>query len=135
MSAFAVRTASLAAFYEERRGTRVFLALAAGLLYVSQVFLQDPDTHWHIAVGRWIWESHSVPWTDVFSHTFAGADWIAKEWLSQLIFYGAFAAAGWRGVARTDQLFLGGFISGLFAAVRAADSSPGHTRADRHVFG
>ena len=99
-----VPTASLGAVREKKRGVRVtpllfFLALVAGLLGVSEKMLQDPDTQWHIAVGRWIWESHSVPWIDVFSHTLAGSDWIAKEWLSQLIFYGAFAAAGWRGVA------------------------------------
>ena len=119
MSAFAVRTASLAAFYEERRGTRCFfLALAAVLLCVSEMLLQDPDTHWHIAVGRWIWESRSVPWTDVFSHTFAGADWIAKEWLSQLIFYGAFAAAGWRGVAALTAIVIAASFALLFQWLR-----------------
>ena len=122
MSAFAVPTASLGAFREERRGIRVtpcfFLALAAVLLGVSEKLLRDPDTHWHIAVGRWIWESRSVPWTDVFSHTFAGAPWIAKEWLSQLIFHGAFAAAGWRGVAALTAIVIAASFALLFQWLR-----------------
>jgi len=80
---------------------------------------KNPDTYIHIAVGRWIWESRSVPWIDVFSHTFAGADWIAKEWLSQLIFYGAFAAAGWRGVAALTAIVIAGSFALLFRWLRS----------------
>lgn len=76
-----------------------FLGLLALLLSLSSRMLADPDTQWHIAVGRRIWEQAAVPWTDGLSHTFAGAPWIAKEWLSQLILYGAHRAAGWWGVA------------------------------------
>ncbi len=57
----------------------LFVAVLLLLLVMTDRLLQDPDTHWHIAVGRWIWESGRVPWTDPFSHTFAGAPWIAKE--------------------------------------------------------
>jgi hypothetical protein len=128
MSEIAVPTASLGAVREKRRAIRVtpllfFLALVAGLLGVSEKMLQDPDTQWHIAVGRWIWESRAVPWIDVFSHTFAGADWIAKEWLSQLIFYGAFAAAGWRGVAALTAIVIAGSFALLFRWLRSRINS------------
>ena len=96
----------------------VFLGLLALVLAVSERLLQDPDTHWHIALGRWIWTTGSVPWTDVFSHTFAGAPWIAKEWLSQLILYGAFATAGWRGVAVLAAIAIAGSFALLFAWLR-----------------
>ena len=128
MSEIAMPTASLGAVREKRRGIRVtpllfFLALVAGLLGVSEGLLQDPDTHWHIAVGRWIWESRSVPWFDVFSHTFAGAPWIAKEWLSQLIFYGVFAAAGWRGVAALTAIVIAASFALLFRWLRSRINS------------
>ena len=38
------------------------------------------------------------PTVDSFSHTFAGQPWIAKEWLSQLLYFTAYSAAGWAGV-------------------------------------
>ena len=127
MSAITVPTASLGAS-RKRRGNRVhplffFLALVAALLGMSEKLLLDPDTHWHIAVGRWIWESRSVPWIDVFSHTFAGAPWIAKEWLSQLIFYGAFAAAGWRGVAALTAIVIAASFALLFQWLRSRINS------------
>jgi hypothetical protein len=124
ISTIVMQTASLG----KRRRNRVhplffFLALATTLLGVSEKLLVDADTHWHIAVGRWIWESRSVPWIDIFSHTFAGAYWIAKEWLSQLIFYGAFAAAGWRGVAALTAIVIAASFALLFRWLRSRINS------------
>jgi hypothetical protein len=73
--------------------------LFALLLGASNRLLQDPDTQWHIAVGEQIWLTKSLPTVDEFSHTFAGASWIAKEWLAQLILSRAYAIGGWAGVA------------------------------------
>ena len=61
--------------------------------------LADPDTHWHIAVGDWIFVNRAVPHVDAFSFTFAGQPWIAKEWLSQILLTVAYHAAGWGAVA------------------------------------
>jgi hypothetical protein len=70
------------------------------LMNVSgQPLLADPDTHWHIAVGDWMLANRTVPRVDVFSFTFAGQPWIAKEWLSQLLLTAAYHAAGWGGVS------------------------------------
>lgn len=74
------------------------LGLIAFVLADSSLLLGDPDSLWHVATGRWIWEHQAVPSEDVFSHTFYGAPWIAKEWLSQLLLHAAHTAAGWRGV-------------------------------------
>jgi hypothetical protein len=60
--------------------------------------LGDPDSHWHIAVGNWILEHRAVPDVDIYSFTFNGQPWIAKEWLSQVLLAGAFDLAGWGGV-------------------------------------
>ncbi len=123
MSALNLSIASAVASRDERLGIQVhplcfFLAVLAIVLGVSDKLLQDPDTHWHIAVGRWIWETRSVPWTDVFSHTFTGEPWIAKEWVSQLIFYGAFEAGSWRGVAFLSALVIASSFALLFSWLR-----------------
>jgi len=60
--------------------------------------LSDPDSHWHITVGNWILEHRAVPDVDIYSFTFNGQPWIAKEWLSQVLLAGAYDIAGWGGV-------------------------------------
>ncbi len=87
----------------------IFLLLALSVLLLSHPSrtLGDPDSLWHVAVGRWIWEHRQVPYTDSFSHTFEGAPWIAKEWLSQLIFYRVHEVAGWWGVVALTVTSIG----------------------------
>ena len=75
------------------------LALLCFLLVLADSMLRDPDTYWHIVVGRQIWERGELPTRDEFSHSHAGAPWIAKEWLSQVALFGAYELAGWRGIA------------------------------------
>ncbi len=41
---------------------------------------------------------HAVPHTDPFSYTFAGAPWLAHEWLSEVLMAAAFRLGGWSGV-------------------------------------
>jgi hypothetical protein len=60
--------------------------------------LSDPDSHWHITVGNWIFQHGTVPDVDIYSFTFAGQPWIAKEWLSQLLLAAAYDVGGWGGV-------------------------------------
>jgi hypothetical protein len=74
------------------------------LLMVGERLLNDPDTYWHIAAGRWIWEHAAVPTTDPFSHTLPGAPWLAHEWLAELILAGAYGALGWAGVVALTAL-------------------------------
>jgi len=82
-------------------GAIVVAAIAIGFAAGGAKFLNDPDTLWHIAVGKDIWLTKSFPHVDAYSHSFTGEPWIAKEWLSQLILYAAFAAGGWNAVALT----------------------------------
>ena len=52
----------------------------------------------HIALGRWILEHHTVPTADPFSATLRGTHWVAFEWLSQIAFATAYAVGGWLSV-------------------------------------
>lgn len=85
-------------------GIGVFNFVALVLVMIWSELLNDPDTHWHIAVGRWIADHRAFPRVDMFSHTFAGQPWIAKEWLSQLALHLSHAAAGWAGPALLTAL-------------------------------
>lgn len=76
-------------------GLAMFVCLMSGS---GLPLLGDPDSHWHIAVGNWILEHRSVPVVDIYSFTFAGEPWIAKEWLSQVLLAAAYDSAGWGGV-------------------------------------
>ncbi len=59
----------------------------------------DGDVSWHIAAGQWILSNKAVPSTDPFSFTMNGQPWVAFEWLSQIIYAGAFDKADYSGVA------------------------------------
>jgi hypothetical protein len=84
----------------------VFTFVTILLMQNGGRMLMDPDTHWHVAVGRWIVEHGAFPRVDVFSHTHSGQPWIAKEWLSQLIMFGAHSLGGWTAVALMTALCL-----------------------------
>jgi hypothetical protein len=84
--------------------TFVFVVLLAFFLLLLHAidgsnFLQDPDTYWHIADGRRIWETGAVPRVDEWSYTMQGRPWIAKDWLSELLLFGAYSLGGWHAVA------------------------------------
>lgn len=94
------------------------LALGVAIFFVvaqqGSDLLRDPDSQWHVAIGRWIVAHGAVPTTDMFSYTYAGQPWIAKEWISQLILYATYEGAGWRGeVALTAMVAAASFV-GLF---------------------
>jgi len=95
----------------------IFVLLVALLLLLYFVFipggrlLLDADLYWHIATGRKIWESGSVPQVDEFSHTFRGHPWIERDWLGDLAFFGAYSLSGWRGVA----MITGGAVALAYA--------------------
>lgn len=60
--------------------------------------MQDTDTYWHVAVGRWIVENATVPTSDPFTHSMPGTPWTAFEWLSELLIFGAYSLGGWAGL-------------------------------------
>jgi hypothetical protein len=85
------------------RRARLLFSLAAALgawcaALFAPPFLNDADTWWHVATGRWILGHGAVPQADPFSHTMSGAPWVAHEWLSELLMALAWLAAGWSGV-------------------------------------
>jgi hypothetical protein len=90
--------------HEGRVALRVSLPLCVGaaiyalLLMLGARLLNDPDIYWHLAAGRWIVAHREFPHVDVFSQTVAGAPWIAKDWVAQVLYAGAYGVAGWSGI-------------------------------------
>ena len=122
-------------------------ALVALLLVVTTVTVRnrfsDPDLWWHLKTGELIWKTHSIPGVDVFSFTAAGHAWMAQEWLSQVVIYGAYHLGGYTGLmlwlcamaaalvlagygvsalysGNVKIAFLGGMVTWLFATVGLA---------------
>ena len=98
-------------------GLIVALYWAISVFAVSEKMLGEPDLWWHIKTGEWIWQHHAVPTTDPFSYTFAGHPWIAKEWLSQVIYFVASSIGGWGGVLALGAIALGLAAAALYMAV------------------
>ena len=85
--------------------------------------LADPDSHWHIAIGKWILVNGTVPTVDGYSHTFFGRPWIAKEWLSQTLLAGAYELGGWSAVAALCAAAIG-FAFALMMRLLLRDIRP-----------
>lgn len=76
--------------FDRLMATLLFVAIAlAALLMPAQ-----NDTWWQLRAGREIWLAGHVLLHDTFSHTVYGAYWPNHEWLSQVLFYGCYAAGG-----------------------------------------
>ena len=76
--------------------TRAGLIIACVfLLGAAFVGTTDPDYFWHLRTGQLIVDNLAVPMTDPFSFTKEGADWVAHEWLGEVIIYGAVSTGGY----------------------------------------
>ncbi len=74
------------------------LWLLAGLLtWWSFGFttMMGSDLWWHLAAGRWIWQTGTLNFRDPWSFTAQGQPWLNPEWLSDLIFH---AWSSWLGL-------------------------------------
>jgi tetratricopeptide (TPR) repeat protein len=76
----------------------LFYAVVAGLRTVS-----DFDLGWQLATGRYVIQHRQIPFTDVFSYTARGKEWIYPPF-SGVLFYalhalGGFAALSWLSAA------------------------------------
>ena len=65
----------------------LLVLVAAAAFFASFKSVQDPDTFWHLAIGREIWQTHHLVRTETFSFTAKGAPWTDEEWLFHLLCY------------------------------------------------
>jgi hypothetical protein len=64
-----------------------------------QQFFRDSDAGWHIRTGEMILRARTLPRTDPYSFTRAGAPWFAWEWCGDVLMGVVHREAGLRGIA------------------------------------
>lgn len=87
----------------------LLLLLVAGLLLglaATWRVTGDPDAFWHLAAGRLAAATGSTLPTDPFSFSHFGQPWRVKDLGGDLLLWGAFATAGYAGIALLGALFL-----------------------------
>ena len=57
--------------------------------------ITDPDFWWHLRTGQYIVETRSIPYTDIFSSTRYGSEWVTHEWLSEVVMFLVFRLSGY----------------------------------------
>lgn len=88
------------------------LAAAFTLVYCLTLFdgreklFRDSDSGWHIRIGERILHTTTLPHTDPFSFSRAGASWFAWEWGADLLMGSAHQMFGLRGVTLLFALAL-----------------------------
>ncbi len=79
-------------------GMVILVIMGGSYMHDYARLLGDPDTFWHVKLGSDILSSGRLPVVDTYSYTFSGHSFVSKEWLSEVMFAGAFKAWGWKGV-------------------------------------
>jgi len=72
--------------------------MLAILMLFMEAF-QDPDFWWHLRVGRWIVENAKLPSRDLFTFTVPDHVWTDHEYLTEVLMWLIYSAAGSVGLA------------------------------------
>ena len=72
--------------------------LACVVFFVTFRPISDPDTWFHMALGKWVGERHSIPRVDPFAGSSPGREWISSGWLASIFMERLFKTFGESGV-------------------------------------
>ena len=95
--------------------------LAPALLFIATrplVVTTDPDYWWHVRTGQYIYETGTLPRSDIYSYTSAGQSWVTHEWLTELLFYLGSRAGGYALLAAVFAVISGLTWLAIYAACR-----------------
>ena len=56
--------------------------------------INDADFWFHLKTGQYMFSTHSIPRTELFSFTYRGVPWVAHGWLSGVFFYAVWETVG-----------------------------------------
>ena len=101
--------------------------LVAFVLVLSFCNIRSLDLWWHLKTGEWIWQQHSIPHADPFSHSAGGQPWISHEWLFGLLSYLAYAAGGVTGLVSAKAFLIAALFVLVAQTARTRGVSPGMT--------
>jgi hypothetical protein len=109
----------------EPRTAVVLWLLAALLTFWSFGFttMMGSDLWWHLASGRWIWETGSLNFKDPWSFTHHGQPWQSHEWFSDVIFHAWSSLLGMATLVWWKWLVLVGAFMTIFNVLRKISGS------------
>jgi hypothetical protein len=81
----------------------------------------DPDLWWHLKAGQQIVDTRSIPHTDDYSFTKQGSEWVAHEWLSEVIMDTIYRLTGLVGLVTIFSLII---VFALWLVYRRCDGKP-----------
>jgi hypothetical protein len=135
MKDFAGGPISTVAFDSSRAGTglkemglstrRLLIFVLMQVLFMLAVRpITDPDFWWHLRTGQFICETGTIPHADIFSSLFIGREWVAHEWLSEVLMYLVHRALGYGGLVVTFALLI---TTALLITYRRCARRAGHS--------
>jgi hypothetical protein len=104
-----------------RRFFPIVLLSMVFVLAVRQSVSIDPDLWWHLKAGQQIIDTRSIPHTDDYSFTKQGSEWVAHEWLSEVIMEGIYRLTGLVGLVTIFSLII---VIALWLTYRRCDGRP-----------
>lgn len=109
--------------YEQTQRFGVWLVVAfvcSVLFFCFKDGISGNDFWWHVKVGEYICQTHTVPTQDIFSWIGMeyGIQWTAHEWLADVVFYGIYAWSGEAGIYLFSILMAGVLLACLMVEVR-----------------
>ncbi len=95
-----------------KKGATIAAAMVAVVFlvfFLANVLLQvhSHDVWWHLHLGRWIAEHHSIPKTDHLTLLGEGRPYVDSHWLFQLSLYGMTRLFGLKGISLLQALLYG----------------------------
>jgi hypothetical protein len=91
------------------------------VLAVRQSVSIDPDLWWHLKAGEQIIDTRTVPHTDDYSFTKQGSEWVAHEWLSEIILASVYRLTGFVGLVTAFSLII---VIALWLTYRRCEGRP-----------
>lgn len=104
-----------------RRILPIVLFSMVFVLAVRQSVSIDPDLWWHLKAGQQIIDTRSIPHTDDYSFTKQGSEWVAHEWLSEVIMQAIYRAAGLPSLVTIFSLII---VIALWLTYRRCEGRP-----------
>lgn len=104
-----------------RRIVPIVLLSMVFVLAVRQSVSIDPDLWWHLKAGQQIIDTRSIPHTDDYSFTKQGSEWVAHEWLSEVIMNALYRVSGLTGLVTIFSLII---VIALWLTYRRCDGRP-----------
>lgn len=104
-----------------RRVFPIVLLSMVFVLAVRQSVSIDPDLWWHLKAGEQIIDTRSIPHTDDYSFTKQGSEWVAHEWLSEVIMATIYRLTGLVGLVTIFSLVI---VIALWLTYRRCEGRP-----------